>query len=143
LRFKENEVAKRLFSELHCAKLWYSEPIDDGKGNWGDLTEKGGDFRMRLQILSPAKGDTRLPVFDSFGNLIYFGRIYKAMPSLDDIDEDVANYKEKEHFDIYTDTQILRFEKGSDEGWQMIGAPEKHSYGKFPIIYYSVKETPW
>lgn len=143
MQYRETEVATRLMSELEVAKLWYSEALEDGNAHWGELM-KGGKFRMRCKILSPKLGDRLFPVFDSFGNLIYFGRGYKARPDivkLEDVDtEDVK--KDVEHFDIYSSTHIMKFSKQDNQDWELTSTLP-HSYGKIPVIYYSQNETPW
>lgn len=143
MAYRESEVAKRLMSELEVAKLWYSEPVEDGKDYWGELMNDK-KFRMRCKILSPELGDSLFPVFDNLGNLIMFGRGYKSRPNFSDaLESDSKNNIEPvEHFDVYTNKDISRFTKRSNQPWEL---SEKiiHSYGKIPVIYYSQKETPW
>lgn len=130
LRFKENEIAKRLCSELQVAKLWYT-----------DL--EGDNPQIRLKILSPELGDELLPVFDTFGKLIYFGRKYEAKRDFTAITEwKDGMEKPIQHFDIYTDELILKYEKEDGKEWN---DPEivPNPFGKIPVVYYSIKETPW
>lgn len=147
--FIENDVATRLLSELQVAKLWYSTPA--AEGYWGDLS-KQGKFRMKCDVLSPRKGDGLLPVFDRYGDLIYFGRTYEttvdisALAGTDQVD---ATAKDK-RFDIYTATHIYQFRQprqgeAAPEGggeW-LLEAAKPHSYGKIPVIYYGRPLPPW
>ena len=155
IEFIEKEVARRMLSELQVAKLWYSEPVDPSY--WGDLVHKGGKFRMRCKILSPELGDKLLPVFDDYGKLIYFGRIYKAKRSLKDLiaSSDLLSgfsSTDDERFDIYSSTHVYKFRKArpgeniastpNNNGW-IIESVFAHSYGKIPIIYYKKDTPPW
>src|SRR5690606_4172572 len=84
IEFIEKEVARRLLSELQVAKLWYSEPVNKNE-YWGGLLKNGGNIRLRCKILSPELGDKLLPVFDDFGNMLYFVRQYKSKRSLSEV----------------------------------------------------------
>lgn len=157
IEFIEKEVARRLLSELQVAKLWYSEPVNKNE-YWGPLVKNGGNFRLRCKILSPELGDKLLPVFDDFGNLLYFGRQYKSKRSFSEIianPQDLLNgfsFNEDERFDIYSSTHIYKFRKAregetiistpNNNGW-IIESVKPHSYGKLPIIYYSKPAPPW
>lgn len=137
MQYRETEVARRLQTELQVAKLWYTTDID--KSHYGDLVKLGGTKRARCRILSPVLGDGLFPVFDGFGDLIYFARSYKTKP--DFIADPDAKDEEVEKLTIYTKAEIAHFEKDGDV-W-IPKSLEKHSYGKIPVIYYEQKETPW
>ncbi|MDM8174778.1 phage portal protein [Olivibacter sp. 47] len=152
----EKEVARRMLYELQVAKLWYSQPVESGY--YGDLVKKGGRFRMRCKILSPELGDTLLPVFDDYGKLIYFGRLYEATRSYSDLvgSADLINGygdNKDQRFDIYSSTHIYKFRQaragetivsttGNNNGW-IIESVKPHSYGKIPVTYYSKPTPPW
>lgn len=151
--FVENDIATRMLSELQVAKLWYSQPVD--KTYWGELVRQGGKVRMRCEVLSPRKGDKLLPVFDRYGDLVYFGRAYKSPADWEDItDANVTSVARKEErLDVYSSTHIYKFRKAREgesvasipgnNGWILDGTPARHSYGKIPVIYYSKPEPPW
>lgn len=154
IEFIEDEIATRMLSELQVAKLWYSEQVDTSY--WGELSSRG-KFRMRCQILSPEKGDTLLPVFDSLGNLIYFGRLYESTRSFEDLLADetlIGGYAETKdkRFDIYSKSHIYKFRQArqgeaiistqGNNGW-IIEKAIPHAYGKIPVIYYSKPSPPW
>lgn len=148
--FVETDVATRLLSELQVAKLWYSIPASEGY--WGDLVSVGGRFRMRCEVLSPRKGDGLLPVFDRYGDMIYFGRTYETPIDINEVtgsDNIDASAKDK-RFDIYTNTHIYRFRQprqgeqapSGGSGW-LLEEAKHHSYGKIPVIYYGKALPPW
>ncbi len=128
LEYRSSELAKRMMSELHCAELWYSEPVEPGY--WGQDGPQS-KFKMKMRILSPSLGDNLYPVFDNDGDLIYFGRSYKTF------DNAAATKKEIENFDIYNKEGFWHIEKGKNA----IYTP--YSYGKIPIIYYWQQKSEW
>lgn len=136
--FKESEICDILNRELQCAKLWYSTDSEDAS-HWGGHSAVKKDFKM--QVLSPSRGDMLLPVFDNTGNLIYFGRQYKRSKSIDEMLAQPEGEKEVECFDIYSSTQLAKFERAESD-WspvEVIPLP----YGKIPIIYYSKARPIW
>jgi chorismate mutase len=145
--FIENEVATRMLSELQVAKLWYSTPSPEGY--WGELT-KNGKFRLRCEVLSPKKGDSLYPVFDRYGDLIYFGRIYETPIDIGELVTAGNNnhITKVKRFDIYSKTHIYRFrepkggESLAESDW-IIEEAKAHSYGKIPVIYYGKTTPPW
>lgn len=157
MNFVEKEVARRMLSELQVAKLWYSEPVKSSE-YWGAIVKQGGNFRLRCKILSPELGDKLLPVFDDFGNMIYFGRQYKSKRSFSDLISDevalIGNYgtTEDERFDVYSSSYIYKFRKArsgetivstpNNNGW-IVESVTPHSYGKIPVVYYSKPFPPW
>lgn len=157
IAFIEKEVARRMLSELQVAKLWYSEPVNSAE-YWGKLVKKGGNFRLRCKVVSPDLGYKLYPVFDDFGNMIYFGLKYKSKRTFEDLIADpqslTSGYSnmEDERFDVFSDTYIYKFRKARDgetivstpnnNGW-IIESVKAHSYGKIPITYYSKPAPPW
>lgn len=148
--FKESEIATILNKELQAAKLYYSVDTKDAS-HWGGLSSVKKDFK--LQILSPSKGDNLLPVFNSRGELVYFGRGYKRTPDLLEVmaqgGSEFDATKEIECLDIYSAEKLYRFEKGegvagelSGGGWTLVGSVDL-PYGKLPIIYYSKDKPIW
>jgi SPP1 family phage portal protein len=142
VQFKAKEIAKRMMSELQCAALWYSENVN--ASYWGSLAPSATK-RMRMEVLSPRKGDKLYPVFNGLGNLTYFGRQYETLKDITGLEitkEIVAAASEKViHFDVYSDTFIYLFEQVSG-GWLM-KKKIKHSYGKIPVIYYEQDRPEW
>lgn len=154
LDFLEKEVATRMLSELQVAKIWYSEPVDPIY--WTSIPGAKGNFRMRCKIVSPQLGYKLLPVFDDYGNLLYFGVAYESRRSLLELSgitdgaqlAQLANEKDK-RIDIYTDAAIYKFRQvrsgetgGTSDGW-IVESVTPHSYGKIPVVYYFKAEPPW
>lgn len=148
--FKESEIATLVNKELQAAKLYYSVDTADAS-HWGGLSNVKKDFK--LQVLAPSKGDNLLPVFNSRGELVYFGRGYKRTPDLLEIMAQGSRVsdadKEIECLDIYSADKLYRFEKGegvagelSEGGWTLVGSVDL-PYGKLPIIYYSKDKPIW
>lgn len=130
LSFKENEVARRMCSELQVAKLWYTD-------------FEGEERQIRLKILSPVLGDELLPVFDTFGKMVYFGRKYQAKRDFTKLTEWKDGFEKPiEHFDIYTDDLIRRFEKEEGKEWELIDSVP-NPFEKIPVVYYSLEKTIW
>jgi len=145
MRYRENEIARRMMCELEVAKLWYSEKVD--RGYWGELAPNGV-ARMKMKVLSPELGDELFPVFNASGDLVYFGRKYKETIDLtsypiESLTSDLlmAWNKESIRFDVYVKEGVHQFIQ-TDAGWLQM--PFKaYSYGKIPIIYYRQNLTPW
>lgn len=147
MEFVEDEVATRLLSELMVAKLWFTEPVDPSY--WEGIVKAGGNTRMRCEVLSPKKGDTILPVFDRYGNMVVVGRKYESVIDFADVDftQDVKLVKDQ-RFDIYTAESIFRFRMPRDgevanAGDWLLEETIKHSYGKIPLILMTKELPPW
>lgn len=141
MKFKAKDIARRMMSELQVAELWYSEPAE--QGYWGDLAPKGV-AKMRMKILSPQLGDELLPVFNSNGDLVYFGRKYKTtidFTSPQAVDLEIKQGKDIERFDIYTSEKVMQFVK-LKSGWAL-ESQTAYAYGKMPIIYYWQPTPEW
>lgn len=145
IEYMEDEVASRLLSELECAKLWFSESVNEGY--WGELSPNA-KYRMRVKILSPKLGDKLYPVFNSLGDMVYFGREYKERIDLSQVPleeltpEDFQNWnKEIQKIDIYSNEYIYKFEE-IEGGW-LAHDPVPNPYGKIPVIYYCTEKAPW
>jgi len=125
--FKDSEICELMMKDGECAEIWYSEAVD--KTYWADVGS--GDFKMRLKIIAPSKGDTLYPIYNSEGDMTGFGRGYAVK---------VAN-KDQQRIDLYTDKGIYKYAK-TDIDWSLESSKD-HSYGKIPITYYSQpkKET--
>lgn len=130
LFYKTMALAKLMMGETECAELWYTELIEDGYWN-GTANERGSvKFRLRMRILANSLGDALFPVFNGAGDMIAFGRSYFVK----------SGDKNVEHFDLYTDTNIYKGEKGTSD-WVTI--PEGNIVGKIPIIYYKQPLPEW
>lgn len=139
LDWRFRNIAKKVMSERECAELWYTEKAEDGY--WEEDTINSG-FKLSVKILARSLGDKMYPVFDDYGSMIAFGHKYTTR------DE---NYKEVEHFDIYTAKKFF-FSKLVGSVWwysqdRITYDTEFKSYdnpiGKIPVIYYSQDCYEW
>ena len=131
LQYKNGNIARAQMSQMEVVELWFSKPVKDQENK----------FELAVKILEPKDGFTFYPVFDSFGDLIAFGILWK---------EKIENDNDIEHFDLYTDTEIRRHIKDITGEWVIAeGANDEglaiyqHGYGKMPIIYYTQSEPEW
>lgn len=153
LDFKFKKIARLALSERECAELWYMQPAPDGFWTNAGLNSVS-NTRLRMQVLhhsydpiARTGNDSLYPVFDSYGDMIAFGRGYKVNTEGVDV----------EHFDIYTADRIY-FSKFLNGVWETgldvdvnyvdaSGKPQTYKgdglsgipnmVGKIPVIYYA------
>lgn len=136
LDYRNVDIAKKLFSECEVAELWYL--VKDEKGFWDRVKKvlglsKTPEFQMKCKVLAESNGDKLYPYFDSYGDMIAFGREYKLIN-----DEN----KEIRHFDVYTPEWIYKFQY--EQTWTLVdGRPVQNSFGKIPVIYYRQDLPEW
>ena len=127
MKYFDKKLARAVFREREAAELWYFVPDENGKPTSGE---------MRVQLLSPSRGDLLLPHFDDYGRMDGFGRGYRTM---DLIGQYIT------HFDIYTNSLVYRFAK--DAGGVVLNAvdaaPVPHGFDRMPIVYYRQEKTEW
>lgn len=128
LDYKSMELAKMMMAETQCAELWYSVEAEDGY--WGETINKGAKTKLRVKILAPSLKDYLYPVFDATGDMIAFGRGYRVKEGDKDVD----------HFDIYTDTQVIY---GKKDGEDWVVDPKPNVFGQIPVIYYTQPFPEW
>ncbi len=123
----DKKLARTVFREREAAELWYFVPDANGKPTSGE---------MRVQLLSPSRGDLLLPHFDDYGRMDGFGRGYRTMDLL-------GQYIM--HFDIYTDRFVYRFatEANGAQLYAVDTAPVPHGFDRLPIVYYRQEKTEW
>lgn len=113
--FKIEEIATRTMSELQGAELWY-------------IPKESSEIRM--QVLSPKKGDVMLPIFDEYGDMKYFIRAYKITDiNTQDVVDMTDVFTKEENFTFRADGTLINT-------W-------KNESGKMPIIYYSQDLPEW
>lgn len=127
LDYKSVDLASRMMAETECAEIWYTQEAGD---YWAGTPIDGAKYKLRVKVVSPTLGDTLYPVFDSFGDMIAFGRQYSVK----------AGDNTEKHFDLYTATNIY---KGVDAGNGYKVTPETNVVGKIPVIYYSQPLPEW
>ncbi|MBC9913177.1 phage portal protein [Chitinophaga varians] len=128
LDYESMGEAELMMAETEVAELWYV--VDAPEEYWIGTPSEGSKLRLRMRILANSLGDQLNPVFDATGDMIAFGRGY----SIKNGDNN------EEHFDLYTDTQIIKGVKQSS-GW--VTTSENNMIGKIPVIYYSQPLPEW
>lgn len=117
MQFKVKELLTYRMSELECAVLWHS------------VVNADKTISMRATKLAPSLGDSMSPIFNSDGDMVSFMRSYQ-----------VGDVK---HFDVYTDTQIIKHVdtgQGYNTGQQTI---TNHGYYKIPAVYDTQPRAQW
>lgn len=134
LDYDSKRIAKILMSETEVAELWYTEAIEYNKDSdyWYGTANEGGKakFRLRMKVLARSLGDTIIPVFNSYGDMIAFARGYTVN----------VDGKNVEHFDVYTDDKIYL---GVKDSTGFVCTPSANVVGKIPVIYYSQPISEW
>lgn len=126
MEYFDKKLARAVFREREAAELWYFVPDENGKPTSGE---------MRVQLLSPSRGDILLPHYDDYGRMDGFGRGYRTMDLL-------GQYIT--HFDIYTKTFVYQFASDPNGAQLSIAAPPvPHGFDRMPIIYYRQEKTEW
>lgn len=129
LRYDSQEIARIMMSETEVAELWYIE--DAEQDYWDNSILSGTQFKARMRIIANSKGDTLYPVFNSAGDLIAFGRQYELK---------MVDGTKEEHFDLYTDDNIVLNTKANGVWLQEI---KTNILRKIPVIYYSQLAPEW
>lgn len=126
LGYRTREMARTWMSEREVAELWYFEE----KEVFQDLGISAGQ-RMRMQILSPSRGDKLYPYFDEYGDMVAFGRGYEI--------------GDTEYFELYTKEQTAIY--ADKDGWELLDMdkpnPAPNLLGKIPVVYYHKDKTEW
>lgn len=131
LDYESKKLAKLMMSETEVAELWYTE--DATEGYWADTPndKPAVTKRLRMRILAASTGDTLYPVFNSFGDMVAFGRGYETKDETG---------KKIEHLDLYTDQKTYLATK---EGNAWVIKDEVNPYKKIPVVYYSQEAPEW
>ena len=122
--YVNREIARTLFSETEVAELWYVVKDDTF---W---KEDGIVVRPKVKVLKPSDGNTLIPIFDEYDDMIAFSRLYTI--ERDDTDIEVL--------DVYTAEKIYRFENADSIGLVDV---QTNPFGKIPVIYYSQPYPDW
>lgn len=158
LDYKFKDISTKTMSERECAELWYTEESEaDYWLDSGIAAMKDAKFKLRIRVLAPSLGDTLYPVYDSYGDMIAFGRYYETIMAV----ANSAQVNDKTcYFDIYTKDRFYFMTKSQgDTAWKYNHEPfaadataeDKAAakkgipnvIGKIPVIYYSQLTTEW
>lgn len=124
------KVAKAIFSCTEVAELWYPVPLKEGEEK---LYGIGSEFKLRMKILNPMRGELLYPYFDDYGDLIAFSREYSAS----------KEGKKITYFETYTNEYIFKF--NMTEGTPVLedGFPKDNPIKKIPIVYARQEQTEY
>lgn len=106
--YKINQLATAVMSELSAGELWY---VNEAK-------------EVKMQLLSPSRGDYLAPVWDRHKNLVAVVRTY-------------TDLEDNEVTEIYRENDIHTF-----IGEEFIGVTT-HNIGKIPIVLYEQALPEW
>lgn len=147
LQYQFKDLVTTTMSERECAELWYGAHASDDY--WDGTALKGKKVQLRSRILSQSRGDTSYPAFDGQGDMVAFGRYYKAQV----ISTTTYKHEVVEHFDVYTAQWIYYFEKSGSSDWMVskikdetgaeVDGKIQNVVGKIPIMYYCQPITEW
>lgn len=107
-------VATELYKETEVAELWYME-------------RDGDRYAIRSFVMSPSTKDKLYPIFDGYGKMLAFARMYTD--------------KEDVKMTVWTSDEILELVKNVG-GWDIENRRD-NPYGKIPIVYGSQDHTEW
>lgn len=126
MKYLNKKIMRAFLAEQEVAEYWYK--VND-KNWWTKLLRIVGlkndspVNRLRVAIWSPFNGDSLYPIFDSYGDLVFFSREYKVKDS-DNNDVEKFMSVDSKYVTIYT--------KGAG-GW--VESKMEHGFTKMPIIY--------
>lgn len=122
------KVARTIYSTTEAAELWY--PVERKHKKYGF----DSNYKLRVAVFSPLKGDHLYPYFDESGDMIAFSREYTV--------EDNKGVK-RTYFETYTAEKHYRWILSATQ-WQLIeGFPKTNIIGKIPVIYGQQPAVEW
>lgn len=120
--FFDKKLARSIFRGREAAELWYHVPNDKGKPS--------GDIRVTL--LSAVNGDDLFPLFDSYGKMTAFMRVYTTI-GWDSL--------KVTHIDVYTSTLLYNYTLTNGKATLEKVGP--HGFDRIPIVYYRQEQSEW
>jgi len=121
-------MARTIFSATEAAELWYVVPSKNTR--YGFVS----NYKLRVAVFDPLKGDKLFPYFDETGDLVAFSRQYTTT----DIEKKTHTY-----FETYTAEWIYRWEMTDETVALIPGYPLKNAIGKIPIVYGRQEKAEW
>lgn len=131
--FLNKEVLRRQMSEMECARIWYFVPED-----------KGADTKLtlRCKVLSPALGDTLIPLKDNYDKWIAFARKYKIKEEKGEIEHmDIYTAEDERHY-VNRDN-VWKLDELFDEKGNALPNPIPNKTGKIMVGYYEQGFPEW
>lgn len=122
MKYFDKKLVRTVSSQCEAAELWYMTTDENGR--------LGGE--IRVQLLSPKKGDKLYPHFNDWHRMDGFGREYYIFDELG---------TSELHFDLYTDRFVYKY-INKNSGWSLIEA-KAHGFTKIPVVYYHQYKSEW
>lgn len=139
LDYKFKQISKTTMSERECAELWYTQPAESDY--WDGTSLQGAKTKVRMRVLSPSLGDTLLPCWDAYGDMVAFGRYYETAET-NAGSLDLKNVVK--HLDVYTNDFFYYMIKDKDLNTWVPAVPNvPNLIKKIPVVYYSQPTTEW
>lgn len=121
------KIAREIARCTEVAELWFA--VDSDHESYGFKAKQ----KIRTLILSPWAGNSLYPYYDATGNMTAFSRNYNVKIG----DENV------EYFEVYTDIEVQKWEKGKGDWIVSEGFPKAHTLGKIPVVYGTQEQVDW
>lgn len=122
MKYFDKQLVRTVCSECEAAELWYMTTDENGR--------LGGE--IRVQLLSPSRGDKLYPHFNDWQRMDGFGREYYTFDELG---------TRELHFDVYTDRFVYKY-INNGSGWTLTDA-KAHGFTKIPVVYYRQYKSEW
>lgn len=120
------KVARDLFRSKEVAEIWFTAESET-HSSFGFDTK----YKVKGNHFSPWDNNELYPYFDETGNLLAFSRNYKLK----------KESKEVEFFDVYTDEQIVKWQR-LDGAWiELSNVP--NPIKKIPVVFATQDEVEW
>lgn len=121
------KVARVLFSCTEVAELWY--PVEKKHKAYGFDSE----YKLRVAVFNPMKGDILYPYFDETGDMTAFSREFT-------IEKETAKIN---YFETYTDEFHYMWNL-SENGYAIVeGYPKANELGKIPVVFGNQEKVEW
>lgn len=133
IKYHNKRVVRSWLSETDVAEYWYTVKDDSF---WTKILSKiknaiglssKAQYKLKVAIWSPFRGDKLYPLFDEFGDMIAFSREYKVRAD---------STTEIKYFTAVTKDMVYKWKEDAD--WILVDA-FKHGFPKLPVIYANRK----
>ncbi len=125
LAYFDRKLARALFSETEVAELWYFTKDEE---YWD---KNGVVLRPKVKLLKASDGNTLIPKFDDYGDLVAFSRKYNT----------TVEGKSVTLLEVYTADKLLTYQKSGDG--VTITRNEANPIKKIPVVYYQQDYPEW
>lgn len=132
IKFLNKKAMRAWLAETEVAEYWYKA---EDKSWWVRLLSKLGirkdapASKLKVALWSPFNGDRLYPVFDSYGDLVLFGREYIVRKD----NKEITKFMEVDK----TNVIIYAYQDGN---WVVEKGASAHGFDKMPVIYMWRKE---